>query len=82
MGGLAFASGPDPVFTPRMSPNVYRAVRDRCQERLREVFVIVATPIEGPAKTSFGDGKLMPTIVSLFTYPYLDPCLTSKSALS
>ncbi|KAI1423266.1 hypothetical protein F5Y12DRAFT_548665 [Xylaria sp. FL1777] len=55
MGGLAFASGPDPVFTPRMDPDVYRAVRDRCQEKLRELFVVVATPIEGPAKTSFGD---------------------------
>ncbi|KAJ2983431.1 hypothetical protein NUW58_g6248 [Xylaria curta] len=52
MGGLAFA--PE-VFTPRMPPDVYRAVRDRCQEKLRELFLVVATPIEGPAKTSFGD---------------------------
>ncbi|KAI0418542.1 hypothetical protein F5X98DRAFT_373690 [Xylaria grammica] len=55
MGGLAFASGPNPVFTPRMRPEVYYAVRDRCQEKLRELFVAVATPIEGPAKTDFGD---------------------------
>ncbi|KAI0813979.1 hypothetical protein GGR55DRAFT_676114 [Xylaria sp. FL0064] len=55
MGGLAFASGPNPVFTPRMSPGVYRAVRDRCQEILQKLFVVVATPIEGPAKASFGD---------------------------
>ncbi|KAI0404612.1 hypothetical protein F4802DRAFT_566719 [Xylaria palmicola] len=55
MGGLAFASGPDPVSTPRMPPEVYRVVRDRCQAKLRELFVVVATPIEGPAKTSFGD---------------------------
>ncbi|KAF2973339.1 hypothetical protein GQX73_g134 [Xylaria multiplex] len=73
MGGLAFASGPNPVFTPRMPPDVYRAVRDRCQEKLRELFVVVATPIEGPAKTSFGDtrhnqGKLLTqhTKVDLF----------------
>ncbi|KAI0549362.1 hypothetical protein F4679DRAFT_573649 [Xylaria curta] len=57
MGGLAFASGPDAVFTPRMQPDVYRAVRDRCQEKLRSLFVVVATPIEGPAKTTFGDSK-------------------------
>jgi hypothetical protein len=38
-----------------MKPEVYRAVRDRCQAKLRELFVIVATPIEGPAKQSFGD---------------------------
>ncbi|KAI0098274.1 hypothetical protein GGR51DRAFT_538384 [Nemania sp. FL0031] len=55
MGGLAFASGPDPVFTPRMKPEVYRAMRDRCHKKLRDLFVVVATPIEGPAKTSFGD---------------------------
>ncbi|KAI0904231.1 hypothetical protein F4823DRAFT_224495 [Ustulina deusta] len=55
MGGLAFASGPNRVCTPRMKPDVYRAVRDRCQEKLRKLFVAVATPIEGPAKTSFGD---------------------------
>ncbi|TGJ85839.1 hypothetical protein E0Z10_g2912 [Xylaria hypoxylon] len=59
MGGLAFASGLNPVFTPRMPPNVYRAVRDRCQEKLRELFVAVATPIEAPAKTSFGDIDLL-----------------------
>ncbi|KAJ8111554.1 hypothetical protein ONZ43_g5593 [Nemania bipapillata] len=38
-----------------MNPDVYRAVRDRCQEKLRGLFVVVASPIEGPAKTSFGD---------------------------
>lgn len=59
MGGLAFASGPDPIVTPRMKPHVYRAVRDQCQEKLRDLFVVVAAPIEGPAKSSFGDSKLV-----------------------
>ncbi|KAI8629485.1 hypothetical protein F5Y19DRAFT_83761 [Xylariaceae sp. FL1651] len=61
MGGLAFTSGPDPLYTPRMRPEVYRAVRDECQEKLRELFVVVAAPIEAPAKTSFGDIDLFVT---------------------
>ncbi|KAI0520893.1 hypothetical protein F5B22DRAFT_598712 [Xylaria bambusicola] len=55
MGGLAFSSGPNALSTPRMRPEVYRAVRDRCQAKLRELFLAVATPIEGPAKDTFGD---------------------------
>ncbi|KAI1815189.1 hypothetical protein GGS20DRAFT_359350 [Poronia punctata] len=55
MGGQAFASGPDPLLTPRMSPSTYRAVRQHCEERLRQHFVIVAVPIEGPGKESYGD---------------------------
>jgi hypothetical protein len=34
---------------------MYRVVRDQCQEKLRQHFVVVAVPIEGPAKQSFGD---------------------------
>ncbi|KAI0432825.1 hypothetical protein F5Y09DRAFT_128172 [Xylaria sp. FL1042] len=73
MGGLAFASGPNPVFTPRMSPDVYRAVRDRCQEVLRKLFVVVATPIEGPAKTSFGDIDLFVAWNRHDIFPSLKP---------
>ncbi|KAI1749934.1 hypothetical protein F4782DRAFT_286682 [Xylaria castorea] len=79
MGGLAFASGPDPVFTPRMQPDVYRAVRDRCQEKLRELFVVVATPIEGPAKTSFGDIDLFVAWERKDVFPPLKPALFSPS---
>ncbi|KAI1360808.1 hypothetical protein F5Y08DRAFT_316550 [Xylaria arbuscula] len=50
MGGNAF-----PVFTPRMRPEAYRAIRDLCQKKLRDLFVVVATPIEGPAKADHGD---------------------------
>ncbi|KAI1342558.1 hypothetical protein F5Y15DRAFT_308893 [Xylariaceae sp. FL0016] len=55
MGGLAFSSGKHPLRTPRMSREVYEKVRDRCHALLREKFVIVVTPIEGPGKDSFGD---------------------------
>ncbi|KAI8953660.1 hypothetical protein F4801DRAFT_104075 [Xylaria longipes] len=79
MGGLAFASGPDPVFTPRMRPDVYRAVRDRCQEKLRELFVVVATPIEGPAKTSFGDIDLFVAWARMDVFPCLKPALSNSS---
>ncbi|CAK7240445.1 MAG: hypothetical protein STHCBS139747_001886 [Sporothrix thermara] len=55
MGGSAFASGADALYTPRMSPAVYTAVRDRCQAVLFGLFAAVATPIEGPGKKDFGD---------------------------
>ncbi|KAI0597799.1 hypothetical protein F4775DRAFT_601993 [Biscogniauxia sp. FL1348] len=55
MGGSAFTVGDNPLHTPRMSPSVYRAVRERCSHVLRQVFVVVATPIEAPAKKDFGD---------------------------
>ncbi|KAI1740854.1 hypothetical protein F4680DRAFT_87496 [Xylaria scruposa] len=79
MGGLAFASGPDAVFTPRMQPDVYRAVRDRCQEKLRSLFVVVATPIEGPAKTSFGDIDLFVAWERKDVFPPLKPTPSSPS---
>ncbi|KAI1174591.1 hypothetical protein F4777DRAFT_375430 [Nemania sp. FL0916] len=71
MGGQAFASGPDPIFTPRMKPDVYHAVRDRCQEKLRELFVVVTTPIDGPAKTSFGDVDFFVTWEKRVVFPSL-----------
>ncbi|KAI1503809.1 hypothetical protein F5X99DRAFT_417070 [Biscogniauxia marginata] len=55
MGGLVFTSGINPLHTPRMSPSVYRIMRERYSQILRQAFVIVATPIEGPAKKDFGD---------------------------
>ncbi|KAI0541520.1 hypothetical protein GGR58DRAFT_456346 [Xylaria digitata] len=82
MGGLAFASGPNPVFTPRMPPDVYRVVRDRCQEKLRELFVVVATPIEGPAKTSFGDIDLFVAWSRQDVFPPLKPAPSSHSSES
>ncbi|KAI1383086.1 uncharacterized protein F4822DRAFT_92014 [Hypoxylon trugodes] len=55
MGGQAFASGEDPLYTPRMSPAAYQHVLNYCHTKLRELFVAVATPIPGPAKDSYGD---------------------------
>ncbi|KAI1860648.1 uncharacterized protein JN550_011496 [Neoarthrinium moseri] len=55
MGGLAFSKGPNALNTPRMSPFVYQHVREKCHAALRELFVVVATPIEGPGKTDYGD---------------------------
>ncbi|KAK6958342.1 hypothetical protein Daesc_001141 [Daldinia eschscholtzii] len=55
MGGSAFSSRSNPLFTPRMSPGVYRHVLRTCQAKLRELFVAVASPIEGPAKKDHGD---------------------------
>ncbi|KAI4594671.1 hypothetical protein KJ359_007763 [Pestalotiopsis sp. 9143b] len=55
MGGLAFSKGPDPLYTPRMPRDVYEYVRDHCHALLRELFVVVATPIDGPGKSDFGD---------------------------
>lgn len=59
MGGSAFSSGLDPLFTPRMPPDVYRYVKGMLHARLRELFVCVASPIEGPAKTDFGDVDIL-----------------------
>ncbi|RYP12274.1 hypothetical protein DL767_011353 [Monosporascus sp. MG133] len=55
MGGLAFASGPEPLYTPRMPPEIYQLVRDHCHAVLRQLFICVATPIEGPGKEDYGD---------------------------
>ncbi|OTA57685.1 hypothetical protein K449DRAFT_355187 [Hypoxylon sp. EC38] len=55
MGGLAFSSGESPLYTPRMSRAVYEHVIKNCQAKLRELFVGIASPIQGPAKKDFGD---------------------------
>lgn len=55
MGGSAFSSGPDPLETPRMPKDVYLSVKAQCQARLREHYICVASPIDGPGKQDFGD---------------------------
>ncbi|KAI9155683.1 hypothetical protein HJFPF1_08272 [Paramyrothecium foliicola] len=55
MGGSAFASGPDALFTPRMSPHVYEISKAQYHAVLRELYHCVASPIEGPGKEDFGD---------------------------
>ncbi|KAF6804774.1 hypothetical protein CMUS01_14773 [Colletotrichum musicola] len=55
MGGLAFSKGVHALFTPRMPINIYRIANDHCSAALRELFVHVATPIDAPGKTDYGD---------------------------
>lgn len=62
MGGLAFTKGPYPLYTPRMPCGIYEYVRRNCHAILRELFVIVATPIEGPGKSDFGDIDIFVTL--------------------
>ncbi|KAF7551825.1 hypothetical protein G7Z17_g4768 [Cylindrodendrum hubeiense] len=60
MGGSAFATGrSNPLFTPRMPKNVYNAVKTRCHAVLREHYLCVASPIDGPGKTDFGDVDIL-----------------------
>jgi hypothetical protein len=62
MGGSAFASGPDPLRTPRVPLAVYLAVKSRCETILKQLYTHVATPIEGPGKRDFGDVDFLVTL--------------------
>ncbi|KAK0633341.1 hypothetical protein B0T14DRAFT_491527 [Immersiella caudata] len=55
MGGSAFGNGPGAPYTPRMPTAIYHHVRSSVHSALREIFICVATPIEGPAKKDHGD---------------------------
>lgn len=55
MGGKAFTSGPAPLFTPRMPPELYHSLRDYYISLLSTYYTQCATPIEAPCKTSYGD---------------------------
>ncbi|RDA87434.1 hypothetical protein CP532_2787 [Ophiocordyceps camponoti-leonardi (nom. inval.)] len=59
MGGSAFSSGTDPLFTPRMPPPVYDKMRKHCTALLSNLFRTVASPIDGPGKSDFGDVDMM-----------------------
>ncbi|EGY21986.1 hypothetical protein VD0002_g1915 [Verticillium dahliae] len=61
MGGSAFASGENPLFTPRMPPHIYELVKSRCKSALRELYIYVASPIDGPAKRDYGDVDVLMT---------------------
>jgi hypothetical protein len=69
MGGLAFSSGPYGLYTPRMPPAVYRRVRAMVHAALREVFVYVATPIEGPSKADYGDVDVLVAVEKRLAFP-------------
>lgn len=55
MGGSAFNSRPNLLPTPRMPPDVYLAAKSRCHALLLEHFTCVASPIDSPGKTDYGD---------------------------
>ncbi|KAK1982125.1 hypothetical protein LZ30DRAFT_591263 [Colletotrichum cereale] len=61
MGGSAFASGQHALDTPRMPPKVYEHVKAKCTTALRELYICVASPIEGPEKEDFGDIDILVT---------------------
>jgi hypothetical protein len=69
MGGSLFSSGPDPLFTPRMDGHVYREMRDACHALLRELFLCVASPIEGPGKTDYGDIDILVSLEKRVVLP-------------
>jgi hypothetical protein len=69
MGGSAFSSLPDPPCTPRMPPTVYQRVLSECHAALRELFVCVATPIEGPGKKDFGDIDILVALERRVVFP-------------
>ncbi|KAL1874387.1 hypothetical protein VTK73DRAFT_360 [Phialemonium thermophilum] len=69
MGGSAFSSGAYSLSTPRMPPRVYSVIRERCHALLRELFLCVATPIEGPEKRDFGDIDLMVALEKRMVFP-------------
>ncbi|KAH8889494.1 hypothetical protein GQ53DRAFT_217193 [Thozetella sp. PMI_491] len=69
MGGHAFASGPNPLYTPRMSPIVYHHIKCLLHGCLRELFLCVATPIEGPGKEDFGDIDILVAMEKRLEFP-------------
>lgn len=62
MGGLAFSSGKEALYTPRMPASVYHHMRDKCHAALLEIFADVSTPVEGPDKQDFGDIDILVAI--------------------
>jgi len=61
MGGRAFASRSPPINTPRMPPHIYERVLKTSKKVLSKYFSEVASAIESPGKTSYGDVDLIVT---------------------
>ncbi|KAI1863711.1 uncharacterized protein JN550_009411 [Neoarthrinium moseri] len=61
MGGRAFSDSPLCLKTPRMPPDIYRHMRDKCHAALRQRFLVVASPIESPEKYDYGDVDIFVT---------------------
>lgn len=59
MGGKAFSTGSNALYTPRMVPQAYENILANCFNALKALFRVVKTPIEAPAKATFGDIDLI-----------------------
>ncbi|KAH8650181.1 hypothetical protein BX600DRAFT_442264 [Xylariales sp. PMI_506] len=79
MGGNVFGKGAHALYTPRMPPAVYRYIRDACHAALQRMFVVVATPIEGPEKTSYGDIDIVTTWQRKDVFPSAAESLSTES---
>ncbi|KAK1724085.1 hypothetical protein CaCOL14_013229 [Colletotrichum acutatum] len=71
MGGSAFASGDNPLDTPRMPATVYERAKAGCFAALRELYLCVASPIEGPEKQDYGDIDIL---VAWERAPFVGKC--------
>ena len=76
MGGKAFSAGPDPFFTPRLSPALYACLVARISDLLRTVYIHVSTPPPAPSKPSHGD------IDMLVCCPSVTPAPTTTTLVS
>ncbi|KAK3989197.1 hypothetical protein QBC44DRAFT_89839 [Cladorrhinum sp. PSN332] len=79
MGGSAFSYLENPPYTPRMPPVVYEQAKVACHAALRELFVYVATPIEGPAKADHGDIDILVCQEKRLFFPKSEADATPKS---
>jgi len=55
MGGAAFASGIEPLKTPRMPFQIYQQLRQYCMQVIRKHYGVVDSLTDAPEKNSFGD---------------------------
>ncbi|KAI4121217.1 MAG: hypothetical protein LQ347_006926, partial [Umbilicaria vellea] len=55
MGGKAFSHLKPPLYTPRLPPALYLALRTRYLAHLSAFYSQVGTPLEAPEKPSYGD---------------------------
>lgn len=60
-----------------MPTDVYRRVLYKCHSALREIFLYVATPIEGPAKKDHGDIDVLVAVDRRSVFP--GPCGEASS---
>ena len=73
MGGASFVTGPNALFTPRMPPQVYHETKARLHRALRDLYLCVASPIDGPGKSDFGDIDILVTWNRAVTLGLGDP---------